>query len=73
MIGTVLFWAGLMISLVIGFIYFRDLGDVVQMIMKVKREDTARFIRHEYKLLTIGIVAAGVMIFAHLRMDAGPT
>lgn len=72
MIGTVLFWAGLMISLVIGFIYFRDLGDVVQMIMKVKREDTARFIRNEYKLLTIGIVAAGVMIFAHLRMDAGP-
>ena len=72
MIGTTLFWLGLIVSLFIGFEYFRDLGDIVQMVMKVKRENTVRFIRNEYKLVGVGLGAAALMIVAHLFMDAGP-
>jgi len=33
------YWVGLLISGVIGFIYFRDLGDVTQIVLNVKRKD----------------------------------
>ena len=36
MLGSVLFWLGLAIALAIGLIYFRDLGDVSQMLISVK-------------------------------------
>ena len=72
MIGIIMFWLGLVVSLTIGFEYFRDLGDVVQMVMKVKRENTIRFIRNEKKLLGVGLIAAAIMVTAHLYMGAGP-
>jgi hypothetical protein len=72
MISTTLFWLGLVVAVTIGFIYFRDLGDIVQMVMKVKRDDTLRFIRNEYKLVTVGLAAAALMTAAHFLMDAGP-
>ena len=62
MLANFLFYFGLLISFGIGFLYFRDLGDVSQMLLKVKREHTIRFIRHEYKFLAIGIVFAILMI-----------
>ena len=37
MLWNVLFWSGLIVSLIIGLFYFRDLGDVSQMLIKVKR------------------------------------
>jgi len=43
MLGSILFWLGLSVSLVIGFLYFRDLGDVSQMLIRVKRENMLRF------------------------------
>ena len=49
MVGNILFIFGLIVSLGLGFIYFRDLGDVSQMIMRVKRKNMIRFIRHEYR------------------------
>ncbi len=72
MIGTSLFWIGLVVAVAIGFIYFRDLGDLSQMVMKVKRENTLRFIRNEYKLLGIGLAAAALMTATHVLADAGP-
>ena len=72
MISTTLFWLGLVVAVTIGFIYFRDLGDIVQMVMKVKRENTLRFIRNEYKLVAVGLAAVGVMTAAHFLTDAGP-
>jgi len=72
MIWNLLFWLGLAISLGIGAIYFRDLGDVSQMVLKVKRRDMIRFIRNEYKFIGAGLAAAFVMAAAHLGFEAGP-
>jgi hypothetical protein len=71
-IWTLIFWLGMVTSLVIGAVYFRDLGDVSQIILKVKRKNMIRFIRHEYRLIGIGLVAALVMAIAHLEFAAGP-
>jgi hypothetical protein len=32
MLANIVFWFGLVVTLVIGFLYFRDLGDVSQML-----------------------------------------
>jgi len=72
MIWNLFFWLGLALSLGIGFVYFRDLGDVSQMFLKVKRGNMIRFIRNEYRFLATGLVAAVVMAVAHLGFGAGP-
>jgi hypothetical protein len=55
-VWMLIFWASLALSLAIGFIYFRDLGDVTQMLMRVKRENMLRFIRRENQLLGVGSI-----------------
>ena len=72
MIWELLFWAALITSLGIGFLYFRDLGDVIQMIVKVKRENMIRFIRNEYRLIGTGLGAGLLMAVMHFAADAGP-
>ena len=52
MLGNSLFLVSLAIALGIGFIYFRDLGDITQIVLKVKRKNMIRFIRNEYRLPT---------------------
>ena len=71
MLGSILFWLGLSVSLVIGFLYFRDLGDVSQMLILVKRENMLRFIRNEHRLLAIGLTALALMTIAHFGLSAG--
>ena len=71
MLGNILFIIGLVVSLCVGFIYFRDLGDVSQMVMRVKRRNMIRFIRHEYRLLAIGLGAAAIMTLVFLIFDGG--
>jgi hypothetical protein len=72
MLGDALFWSGLAVSLVIGFLYFRDLGDVSQMLVKVKRKNMLRFIRNEYRLLAIGLGAMAITTAVHFGLEAGP-
>ena len=72
MLGNILFWSGFVVALSIGFIYFRDLGDLSQFVIKVKRENMARFIRNEYTFLTIGVAGIAIMTVAHWRFDGGP-
>ena len=55
----------------IGFIYFRDLGDVSQMVLKVKRENMLRFIRNENRLLLFGLAALALATIAHFGFAAG--
>ncbi len=50
MFENILFAISLFVALVIGYLYFRDLGDVSQMFISVKRENMIRFIRNEYRL-----------------------
>lgn len=71
MIWELLFWSGIVLSLAIGLVYFRDLGDVSQMVLKVKRENMLRFIRHEYRFLGVGLAAALVATVLHLAFGAG--
>jgi hypothetical protein len=71
MLGLLLFVIGLVASLGIGFLYFRDLGDVSQMVLRVKRENMLRFIRNEYRLIAIGLGGAAVMTFAHFALGGG--
>ena len=72
LIAEVLFYAGLAVALGIGLLYFRDLGDVSQMFLNVKRANMFRFIRNEYRLLALGLAAAGVMTAAHFALGAAP-
>lgn len=41
------FYAGVVVSIAIALLYFRDLGDIPQLIMKTKRSNVDRFIRNE--------------------------
>jgi hypothetical protein len=72
MLAELVFYAALLVTSVIGVLYFRDLGDVTQMVLKVKRENMLRFIRNEYTLIGIGLGAAVAMTVAHWGFDAGP-
>jgi hypothetical protein len=71
MTGHIIFAISLIVATYIGFTYFRDLGDVTQMLVSVKREDTIRFIRHEYQLLTIGLGAIALMLVSYFFFDGG--
>lgn len=72
MVANSLFYIGLVATLAIGLLYFRDLGDVSQMVVRVKRANMVRFIRNEYRLIALGLSAALVMTIAHFAFGAGP-
>ena len=71
MLGNMLFFIGLIVAVGVGFAYFRDLGDVSQMFIRVKRKHMIRFIRNEYRLLAVGLGAAALMVLAYFALDAG--
>ena len=72
MIWMLTYLASLGCALFIGFLYFRDLGDVSQMVLSVKRENMIRFIRNEYRLLGAGLAAFAVSVVMFLFFDAAP-
>ena len=72
MTGIVTFWISLAVSLVLGWMYFRDLGDVTEMVMKVMRENAIRMIRHEFRFVAAGLLAAVIMSVAYFAWDGGP-
>ena len=71
MLGNILFFVGLGVAAGVGFAYFRDLGDVSQMFLRVKRKHMVRFIRHEYQLLAVGLSATALMALAYFLLDGG--
>lgn len=73
MVWDVVFWLGLIVSAVVGFIYFRELGDISQMFFRVKRKNLVRAIRYEYKMVALGVAGAAGMILAHFVGAAGPS
>jgi hypothetical protein len=62
---------GFLVSLGIGLLYFRDLGDVSQMLIRVKRKNMMRFIRYEYRLIGVGLSGLVLMTIVHFGFDAG--
>ncbi len=73
LIWQLIFYPALLLSAGIGWLYFRDLGDVTQMVMTVKRENTLRFIRNEYRLLAIGLGALGLAVALQLTLGLMPS
>ncbi len=71
MLSTVLFWSALVACLGLGFVFFRDLGDVSQMLLKVKRSHMLRAVRHEKAIVATGSALALVVVLAHLGLGAG--
>jgi hypothetical protein len=71
MIGNILFLIGLIVAFGIGFAYFRDLGDVSQMFLSVKRKNMVRFIRNEYRLLAVGLGSTALMALAYFALNGG--
>ena len=73
MLWDIVFWASLAGALLLGAVFFRDLGDVSQMFIKVKREQMIHAIRHEWRTVLIGVALTLVMLVAHLAFGAGPS
>jgi hypothetical protein len=71
MFENILFAISLVVALTIGYLYFRDLGDVSQMLISVKRENMIRFIRNEYRLLAIGLGATALMAISYFVLGGG--
>ena len=71
MLWDIIFWVGLIVSSIVGFFYFRELGDISQMFFRVTRPTLVRMIRHEYKMVALGLGAAAVMAFAYLGQGGG--
>jgi hypothetical protein len=72
MLENLIFYLGLIVALGVGLLYFRDLGDVTQMFLSVKRSNMMRFIRYEYQLLAAGFTGMLLMAIAHFGFEAGP-
>lgn len=72
MLSSLLFYVALAVSLAVGFSYFRDLGDLSQMVLSVKRENMLRFIRNENVFLAVGLGGFAMMVVAHFLLGAGP-
>ena len=71
MLGNILFYVGLSVSLGLGYIYFRDAGDITQFVMKLKRDNIIRLIRNEYQVLTVGIASTILMFIAYFFLGGG--
>jgi len=71
MLPEVLFYLATFVSLLIAIVYFRDLGDIPQLLMSTKRANVDRFIRNEYRFLVIGLGALFVSAITHFFFGAG--
>ena len=69
---VVLYWVCLALATIIGFGYFRDLGDITQKIFNVKRRNMYRAIKHEYKIIG-GVLLLLVLVGTlHFHFGIGP-
>ena len=71
MLAEVFFYLTTGAFLVIGANYFRDLGDIPQLVMKTKRSNVDRFIRHEYRFMAVAGGAWLVAAILHFGIGAG--
>lgn len=72
MLADIIFGLGLLVSVAVGLLYFRDLGDIPQLLIKTKRANVDRFIRNEYRFLAIGLAGWIVAALSHFAFSAGP-
>lgn len=71
MLAELLFYAAIIVSLAVGLIYFRDLGDIPQLLIKTKRANVDRFIRNEYRFISLGLGAWLIAAICYFGLAAG--
>lgn len=67
-----IYWVVLSAGTWAAFIYFRDLGDITQVVMNVSRENMLKAIRNENRLVATGLAGTGMAAVLHLFWGAGP-
>ncbi len=71
MIWEIAHWSLLITSLGIAFVYFRDLGDVTQAFLKVRRRNMIFAIRHERQMTAVSALCLGAAATLHWGTGAG--
>ena len=64
-------WVALAVATYAAFIYFRDLGDITQVILDVSRKNMLKAIRNENKLVATGLIGTALAVALHYLYGAG--
>ena len=64
-------WVALAVATYAAFIYFRDLGDITQVILDVSRKNMLKAIRNENKLVATGLIGTALAVALHSLYGAG--
>src|SRR5210317_1365184 len=68
----IIYWTALMAGTYGAFVYFRDLGDITQVVMDVSRANMLQAIRIENKLVALGLAGTTIAVAVHYAGGAGP-
>lgn len=68
----IIYWTALMAGTYGAFVYFRDLGDITQVVMDVSRANMLQAIRNENKLVALGLAGTTIAVAVHYAGGAGP-
>ena len=64
-------WFCMAVSTIVGYFYFRDLGDVTQAMMTVKRKNMIFAIRHENSMIAVALIGTAISVGIHLWLGIG--
>jgi hypothetical protein len=64
-------WVALITATFVSYIYFRDLGDITQAFLTVKRKGMIYAIRHEKLMIGVGLVGTIIAVATHMAYGAG--
>lgn len=67
----IIHWAALIVATIVSYLYFRDLGDITQAFLTVKRKGMIYAIRHEKLMVGVGIVGTIIAVYTTVEYDAG--
>ncbi|MEM9394133.1 MAG: DUF3179 domain-containing (seleno)protein [Pseudomonadota bacterium] len=71
MFPDLVFYISTAIAVAIAVLYFRDLGDIPQLLIRTKRSNVDRFIRNEYRFLGACLFLWMVSAIVHFRFAGG--
>jgi len=67
----VIYWIALATATYAAFVYFRDLGDITQVILDVSRDNMLKAIRNENKLVATGLIGTALAVSLHYAYGTG--
>ncbi len=70
-IWQVSYWLMMSAGTIVALRYFRDLGDITQVLLDVKRKDMIFAIRHEYKLIFSSSACVLIATFIDIQLNVG--